>query len=75
MRPDGPALWDAWCEGYAAVRGDVPADRATLELLIAGRQLDLLAFVLEARLLADEAMPAWLDRVEERLKRLENGAG
>jgi Ser/Thr protein kinase RdoA (MazF antagonist) len=75
VRPEGPALWDAWCAGYGAVRGDVPADRATLETLVAGRQLDLLAFVLEARLLAEHAMPSWLDRVEERLLRLEAGAG
>ena len=75
VRPDGPALWDAFGAGYAAVRGDVPADRATLETLVAGRQVDLLAFVLEARLLADHAMPSWLDRVEERLRRLEAAAG
>ncbi|MEO6462389.1 MAG: phosphotransferase [Candidatus Eisenbacteria bacterium] len=75
VRPDGPALWDAFCAGYAAVRGDVPADRATLERLVAGRQVDQLAFVLEARLLADHAMPSWLDRVEERLRVLEAGAG
>jgi Ser/Thr protein kinase RdoA (MazF antagonist) len=71
VRPRGEALWDAWAEGYASVRGDLPADRATLETLVAGRQVDLLSFVLEARLLADSAMPAWLDRVEERLRRLE----
>jgi Ser/Thr protein kinase RdoA (MazF antagonist) len=71
VRPNGAALWDAYAEGYASVRGDVPADRATLETLIAGRQVDLLSFVLESRLLADEAMPAWLDRVEDRLRRLE----
>jgi Ser/Thr protein kinase RdoA (MazF antagonist) len=75
VRPDGSTLWDAWCEGYASVRGDVPADRPLLETLVAGRQVDLLAFVLAARLLADEAMPAWLERVEQRLRRLENGAG
>ena len=71
VREGGAALWDAWCEGYASVRGDVPADRATLETLVAGRQLDLLSFVMEARLLADHALPGWLDRVEERLRRLE----
>lgn len=71
VRPRGEALWDAWAEGYASVRGDLPADRATLETLVAGRQVDLLSFVLDARLLADSAMPAWLDRVEERLRRLE----
>ena len=42
-----------------------------LDTLVAGRQVDLLSFVLEARLLADSAMPAWLDRVEARLRRLE----
>lgn len=74
VRPDGSRLWDAWNEGYDAVRGGPPADRATLETLIAARQLDLLAFVLSARLLADEAMPGWLDRVEDRLRRLEASA-
>ena len=75
VRDDGAALWDAWCEGYASVRGDVPADRATLETIVAGRQLDLLSFVLEARLLAEHAMPGWLERVEQRLRRLEASAG
>ena len=71
VRPRGEALWDAYAAGYAAVRGNVPADRATLETLVAWRQLDLLAFVLESKLLADEAMPGWLERVEDRLRRLE----
>jgi Ser/Thr protein kinase RdoA (MazF antagonist) len=71
VKPRGAALCDAYSAGYAAVRGDVPADRATLDTMIAGRQVDLLSFVLEARLLADSAMPAWLERVEERLRRLE----
>ena len=73
VRPGGPAMWDAYSAGYASVRGDVPADRATLDTLVAGRQVDLLSFVLESKLLADEAMPAWLERVEERLRRLEAG--
>lgn len=74
VRPRGEALWDAYAAGYAAVRGAVPADRATLETLIAWRQLDLLAFVLASKLLADEAMPGWLARVEDRLRRLESHA-
>lgn len=71
VRARGQELWDAYSEGYASVRGDVPADRATLEALVAGRQVDLLSFVLESRLLADSALPGWLERVEERLRRLE----
>jgi Ser/Thr protein kinase RdoA (MazF antagonist) len=67
----GDALWDAYAEGYASVRGDVPAPRAVLYDLIAARQVDLVAFVLESNLLEESAMPAWLERAEGRLERLE----
>jgi hypothetical protein len=39
--------------------------------LVAARQVDLIAFVLESRLLEESAMPAWLERAEGRLERLE----
>jgi hypothetical protein len=74
VRDRGQALWDAYAAGYASVRGDVPADTATLRTLVAGRQVDLVSFVLESKLLADEVIPAWLERVEGRLRRLEAGA-
>jgi Ser/Thr protein kinase RdoA (MazF antagonist) len=74
VRARGQALWDAYAAGYASVRGNVPADDATLRALVAGRQVDLVSFVLESKLLADEVIPAWLERVEGRLRRLEAGA-
>ena len=67
----GDALWDAYAQGYASVRGDVPAAREVLYDLVAARQVDLVAFVLESRLLEESAMPAWLERAEQRLLRLE----
>jgi Ser/Thr protein kinase RdoA (MazF antagonist) len=73
VRENGAELWDAYAEGYAGVRGDVPVDRRALLDLVAARQVDLLAFVLTARLIEDDAMPAWLERVDERLGRLEEG--
>jgi len=67
----GDALWDAYAAGYASVRGDVPAPRDVVYDLVAARQVDLIAFVLESRLLEESAMPAWLERAEQRLLRLE----
>jgi len=67
----GAALWDAYAEGYAGVRGEEPATRAVLCDLIAARQVDLVSFVMKTRLLADDAIPGWLDRVDGRLERLD----
>jgi Ser/Thr protein kinase RdoA (MazF antagonist) len=67
----GEALWDAYSAGYASVRGDVPAGRDVLYDLVAARQVDLVAFVLESKLLEESSMPAWLERAELRLERLE----
>ena len=72
---NGDALWDAYAAGYASVRGDVPAERDVLYELIAARQVDLIAFVLESNLLEESAMPAWCERAEQRLVRLERLAG
>jgi Ser/Thr protein kinase RdoA (MazF antagonist) len=67
----GAELWDAYAEGYASVRGGEPASRAVLCDLIAARQVDLVSFVMKTRLIADDAIPGWLDRVDDRLDRLE----
>jgi Ser/Thr protein kinase RdoA (MazF antagonist) len=70
-RDDGDALWDAFAAGYASVRGEEPAPRAHVRDLIAARQCDLISFVLRTNLLGADALPAWLERVEQRLVRLE----
>ena len=71
---NGDALWDAYATGYASVRGDVPASREVQYDLIAARQVDLVAFVLESNLLEESVIPAWLERAEQRLVRLEKRA-
>ncbi len=71
VRENGERLIASFLEGYAAVRGNVP-DRRVLFQLIAGRQLDLLAFILDREFIPAAEMPAYMEKVERRLTVLES---
>jgi len=71
VRENGERLVAAFLEGYAAVRGNAP-DRRLLLQLIAGRQLDLLAFILDREFIPAPEMPAYMEKVERRLTTLES---
>ncbi len=70
VRENGERLVAAFLEGYASVRGDAP-DRRTLEILIAGRQVDLLAFVIDRHFIPPDELPGYMAKVEKRLATLE----
>ncbi len=71
VRENGERLVAAFLEGYASVRGNAP-DRRLLHQLIAGRQLDLLAFILDRGFIPAAEMPAYMEKVERRLTVLES---
>ena len=57
--------------GHASVRGDGRFDRRTIATHVAARQVDLLSFILKKELLPSSDLPAYLDKVDSRLARLE----
>jgi Ser/Thr protein kinase RdoA (MazF antagonist) len=70
VREHGERLIAAFLEGFASVRGDAP-DRRTLYQMIAGRQVDLLAFILDRHFISDAELPAYMEKMERRLTMLE----
>lgn len=67
--PNYQELRRSFHEGYSRVRPDFPVAPDRLDVCIAARQIDLLSYVLHGDILSSDDLAAWLERVEQRLKK------
>jgi Ser/Thr protein kinase RdoA (MazF antagonist) len=67
--PNYQELKRSFLEGYSHVRPEFSVAPDKLDVCIAARQIDLLSYVLHGNVLSSDDLAAWLERVEQRLKK------
>ena len=68
--PNYARLRASFLSGYQRIRPAARLDPGQLDLCIAARQLDLLSYVLAGDIMAPADLASWLERVEQRLRKL-----